>query len=308
MTIVVTGASGSFGVMLAERLLQRIDPASLILVTRRPEALAPLAQRGVTVRYGNFDEGGSLRAAFAGATRMLLISTLDVGERRRRQHRAAIEVAVSAGIGHIVYTSSVGIHAGNPAFVVADHLYTENLLRDCGVAYTSLRDAQYAEVVAKMIAPMAIATGQWVSSTGSGEMAFVSKRDCVDAAAAVLLGSGHENAIYEITGPELLTLREAARITAEISGRPIEYRDVSHEEKLAFFDAAGVSRTYEEGMLHKDAGAWSSEEMISYERGLRQGYFAICSRHVQLLTGRPARSMRQVLLENRELLSGMPHL
>ncbi len=307
MKIVVTGASGSFGAMLAERLLHRIDPDALILVTRHPEALAVLAQRGVTVRYGNFDERESLEAAFADATRMLLISTLDVGERRRRQHRAAIEAAVRVGVRHIAYTSSVGIHARNPAFVVADHLYTENLLRDSGAAYTVLRDAQYAEVVAQMIAPAAIASGEWISSTGTGEMAFVSKRDCVDAAAAVLVGTGHENAIYEITGPELLTVRDAARISAEVSGRPIVYRDVSHEEKLAFFDAAGVSRTYEEGMLHKDAGAWSSEEMISYERGLRQGYFAICSRHVDLLTGRPARSLRQVLLENRELLVGTRH-
>lgn len=307
MRIVVTGASGAFGTMVVERLIERVAPEELILVTRRPQALTALEARGAQVRYGDFDDRDSLRSALAGGERMLLISTLDVGERRRRQHRTAIESAVATGVSHVVYTSSVGIQPRSPAFVIADHLDAEERLRRTGIAFTFLRDAQYAEVLARMIAPAAIAAGEWVSSAAEGTMAFVSKRDCVDAAVAVLTSEGHEGAVYEITGPELLTFRDAARIAAEVSGRPIRFRDVSAEEMLARFDAAGVSRKYVEGMFHEHGGAWSSEEMMSYERGIREGYFAVCSRHVQLLTGRPARSLRQVYLENRDVLdSGGP--
>jgi NAD(P)H dehydrogenase (quinone) len=289
--------------MVTELLLEKTPPSELILVTRKPESLAHLAARGAQVRYGDFDNGDSLAAAFAGGERMLLISTLDVGERRRRQHTAAVEAAVAAGVQHIAYTSSVGIHPRSPAFVVADHLHTEELLRRCGVAFTILRDSQYAEVVATMIAPQALASGKWVTSAGEGCMAFVSKKDCVAVAAAVLSTPGHEGAVYEITGPELLSFRDAAALAAEIGGRPIEYVVVSHEEKQATFDAAGIPRRYVEGVLHEQSGPWASDEMMSYERALGEGYFAVCSRHVELITGRPARSLRDVFLANRDALA-----
>ena len=130
-------------------------------------------------------------------------------------------------------------------------------------------------------------------------MAFVSKRDCVASAAAVLSSSGHQGAAYEITGPELYTFRQAAAIAAELSGRPVEYVNVTDDEKLAMWDAAGVPRVYSDGLTNDDGtGVWGSEEMISYERAVREGYFSICSHHVELLTGRPARSLRDVFREN----------
>ncbi len=304
MRTIITGASGAFGTMVTELLLQQMPASELILVTRKPQSLAHLAARGAQVRFGDFDDRQSLTAAFAGGERMLLISTLDVGERRRRQHTIAVEAATKAGVQHIAYTSSVGIHPHSPAFVVADHLYTEDLLRDSGMAFTILRDAQYAEVIVNMIAPMAIATGRWTSSAGDGCMAFVSKKDCVAVAAGVLTTPGHEGAIYEVTGPELLSFRDAARLAAEISGRPIEYVVVSHEEKQAEFDAAGIPRRYVEGVTHELSGPWASEEMMSYERALGASYFAICSHHVKLVTGRPALSLRDVYLANRSNLTG----
>jgi NAD(P)H dehydrogenase (quinone) len=299
MTVVVTGASGAFGRLATARLLTKLEPSQLILVTRNPAALAELAKRGVQVRFGDFDQPESLRTAFAGADKLLLISTLDVGERRRRQHRTAIEGAQAAGVGHVIYTSSVGIHPRSPAFVIEDHLFTEELLRASGLKFTFMRDAQYAEVITTMIAPVAIATGEWMSSAADGCMAFVSKQDCVESAVAVLTTPGHEGAVYEITGPELLTFGDCARIAAEVTGKPIRFVSVSHEVMQGRFDAAGVPRRHIEGSVHQAAGAWGSEEMMSYERGIREGYFAVASHHVKLLTGRAARSLREVYQATR---------
>jgi NAD(P)H dehydrogenase (quinone) len=302
VSTVVTGASGAFGRMAAERLLTRVDPAQLVLVTRNPAALADFAARGVTVRFGDFDQRESLLQAFAGAEQLLLISTLDVGERRRRQHQSAIEGAVAAGVRHVVYTSSVGIHPRSPAFVIEDHRFTEEALRRSGLAFTFMRDAQYAEVITTMIAPGAVAAGEWLSSAADGCMAFVSKQDCVAAAVAVLTTPGHEGAVYEITGPELLSFADCARIAAEVTGKPIRFVNVSHAVMQARFDAAGVPRRHVEGTVHAQAGAWGSEEMMSYERAIREGYFAVASHHVKLLTGRPARSLREVYEATRSAL------
>lgn len=299
MSIVITGASGSYGRQVTELLLERVPAPELILVTRKPTALAPFAARGAQVRAGDFDKPETLVPALAGAEKMLLISTLAVGARRQRQHRAAIEAAGKAGVKHIIYTSSVGIHPKSPSFACADHYFTEELLRRSGIAFTFLRDAQYAEIIATMIAPMAVQMGKLVMSTGSGCMAFVSKKDCVASAAAVLTSSDHEGAAYEITGPELYTFADAAALASELSGKPVEYVTVTSDEKLAFFDRAGVPREYVEGMANDDGtGVWGSLEMLSYERAVREHYFSVCSHHVQLLTGRPARSLRDVFVAN----------
>jgi NAD(P)H dehydrogenase (quinone) len=294
VSIVITGASGAFGRMAAAQLLTKIEPAELVLVTRTPAALADFARRGASVRFGDFDQRESLLEAFTGADRLLLISTLDVGKRRQRQHQTAVSAAVQAGVGHVIYTSSVGIHPHSPAFVIEDHLFTEEALRRSDLNFTFLRDAQYAEVITTMIAPGAIASGEWLSSAADGCMAFVSKKDCVACAVAVLTTPNHEGAVYEITGPELLTFGDCARIAAEVTGKPIKFVNVSHDAMQARFDAAGVPRRHIEGTLHEAAGAWGSEEMMSYERAIREGYFAVASQHVKLLTGRPARSLREV--------------
>jgi len=291
------------GRQVARLVLEKLPPSELILVTRNPASLAEFASRGVQIRPGDFDKPDTLAKAFAGGEKMLLISTLAVGSRRQRQHRAAIEAAVAAGVKHIAYTSSVGIHPKSPSLAVADHYATEEFLRRFVAAFTFLRDSQYAEVIATMIAPMAVQTGKWLMSAGEGCMAFVSKKDCAASAAAVLTTPGHEGAIYEITGPELYTFRHAAAIAAEVTGRPVEYIVISDDEKRAIFEAAGFPREYVDGMTNDDGtGVWGSDEMVSYERAVREGYFSVCSRHVQLLTGRPARSLRDVFIENLEAL------
>ena len=113
MSVIVTGAAGHIGRLVAEQLLTRLPSEKLVLVTRRPEALREFAARGVDVRYGDFDDAASLPGAFAGGDRMLLISTDAVG-RRVRQHRAAIDAAATAGVRHVVFTSIVNPVPWNP--------------------------------------------------------------------------------------------------------------------------------------------------------------------------------------------------
>src|SRR4051812_32388424 len=125
MTVIVTGASGHLGRLVAEDLVERIPAADVVLVTRHRDALRDMAEGGVTVRYGDFDEPDSLPEAFAGGERMLLISTLAVG-RRTEQHRAAIEAAAAAGVSHLVYTSFPNPGPTHPVGPVAtEHGETE---------------------------------------------------------------------------------------------------------------------------------------------------------------------------------------
>jgi NAD(P)H dehydrogenase (quinone) len=282
-------------------LLERVPASEVILVTRRPQELTALARRGVTVRFGDFDQPESLRSAFAGGERMLLISTLSVG-RRSEQHIRALRAAIAAGVRYIAYTSSGGMHARNPADVIRDHLPTELALRDSGSAFTILRDSLYIEAALYQIAPRALAVGKWISSTGEGRVSFVAKADCAACAVEALTNEAHEGKTYEIAGPELLSYREVAAIAAEIDGRAVEYTPVSDEEMAAMLAAAGVPVDYTEGMYTKGVGTSSIKDIVSYERGVREGYFAIQSQDVEKILGRPPVRLRNVFAANRDAL------
>jgi NAD(P)H dehydrogenase (quinone) len=305
MTTIVTGATGNFGRMMTERLLEHLHPAELILTTRNPPALAKLAARGAHVRYADFDEPETLGKAFEGGDRMLLISTLSVG-RRAVQHRNAIEAAVNAGVKHIAYTSSGGARPDNPAIVIPDHLQTEDALQRSGVGFTILRNALYAEVPATQIAPRAVESGKWIGSAGEGQIPFVARADCIGCAARVLTSPGHEGKTYEITGPELLSYRDVAAIASELANKPVDYIVASDDEMLESLIEAGVPRHYKEGMHTPGVGTSCAEDIVSYERGIRGGYFAVKSDDVRRLLGKPPVSLRQVFEANADLLRPAP--
>ena len=304
MAIIVTGASGNFGRQVTALLLEKVPASELILTTRRPEGLADRAAQGAQVRHADFDDAATLPAAFAGGDRMLLISTARVGG-RVIQHQRAVDAAKAAGVKHIVYTSSAGLDPKSPAIVIRDHQATEDLIKASGLAYTFLRDAQYAEAIAGAVAPLAVASGRWVASAGEGHMAFVSRDDCVACAAAVLTSAGHENQTYELTGPERLTFKQACQMLSDVVGKPVEYVPTDDEGMFAYWDALGVPRKPVDDQIVQGV-PWNSDDMVTYEQAIREGFFDILTDNVETIIGRKPRSLRQVLEENREAILAGP--
>ncbi|MGN5373573.1 NAD(P)H-binding protein [Sphingomonas hankookensis] len=290
MTIVVTGASGQYGRLVADGLLREVAPSDLILVTRSPDSLADYSRLGCTVRYGDYDAPETLADAVRGGEQMLLVSGTRVG-RRVAQHGAAIDAAVAAGVRRIVYTSFIG--AGDPANhseAVADHRGTEALLRAAPVAWTFLRNAQYADAVTDVMAPIALASGAMLSVAGDGEMGFVWRADCAACAVAALLTDGHTACAYDITGPDLVSYREVARLIEHHAGRPIRFEQTDEAGLYAMFDALGVPRAPVDGLV-VGGTPWNSDDMVSFEAAVRDGRFAVRSDDVERLTGRAPRSL-----------------
>jgi NAD(P)H dehydrogenase (quinone) len=297
MKLIISGASGDLGRRVTALVLQQQAASNLILLTRNPAALAGETSRGASVRQADFGTPAMLANAMQGGDVLLLISTLSIGK-RAEQHANAIEAAKIAGVKHVIYTSSGGVQPQTPSLSGQEHYATEQVLQKSGLTFTILRNSWYADVTPMLLLPAGLATGSLVASTGEGRIAPVAKSDCARAAATVLLApEKHANAIYEITGPELLTFAEITQLCSEAAGKPIAYVNVSHDEKLAIFDSMGVKRDYEEGMMTEATNAWASNEMITYEMAIKQQFFSICSRHVELITGKPALTMREVITQ-----------
>ena len=290
--IIVTGASGQFGHAAASQLLDAGE--AVIALTRSPGKLADLAARGAEVRAADFDDPASLNSAMAGGETMLLISTTMVGE-RPRQHGNAIDAAVAAGVRHIVYTSVTdGGNPDHPAVEQHDHYATEQHLKASGAAWTILRNSQYSEAIATAMAIPALAAGSKPDNCGDGQIAFVSRDDCVATAVAVITQPGHENKAYDVTGPELLSIPEAMAMISEIAGKPIEVIPVSDEQMFAYFDSLGVARKAAD-VDPNGPIPWASEGMVTFGQAIREGNFAVISDDVERITGRKPRTLRSVL-------------
>jgi NAD(P)H dehydrogenase (quinone) len=283
VTTVITGASGHLGRRVAEILLDDhgADPAGLVLVTRSAGRLADLAAKGAQVRHGDFDDPATLESAFAGAEKVLVVSTDRVGT-RVPGHRAAIDAAVASGARSIAYTSGINPSDSNPIAVMWEHRQSEDHLRATGAGWTILRNSVYAEILLGG-AQAALASGSHVTNEGDGRVGYVAREDCAAVAAAVLATDGHEGMIYDVTGGESLSASDVAALYGELGGRPVEVVQVD--------DAAYAAGLVEHAGMPQPV----AETYASFGTGARRGYGAPVSDAVLRLTGRPPTPVRDVL-------------
>jgi NAD(P)H dehydrogenase (quinone) len=286
MSVIVTGAAGHLGRLVAEQLLERLAPEELVLVTRRPEALRELRARGADVRYGDFDDPASLPDAFAGGRRMLLISTDAVG-RRVRQHRAAIDAAATAGVGHVVFTSIVNPVAGNPNGANApwELSKTEAMLHRSRLAWTVLRFGSFAEMQLPPAAT-AVKNRQLILNFGNGRIVPTSRRDCAEAAAVTLTTDGHAGKSYRITGPQALSASDLADLYADLSGQPVKLVKLNDAMLTWVLVSIGTPMPI----------AW---DITTFGRAVRLGYFDVVDPAFERLTGHPPVALRDVLIAHR---------
>ncbi|MCC6009261.1 MAG: NAD(P)H-binding protein [Rhodobacteraceae bacterium] len=222
--IIVSGASGQLGRLVVEELLGRgVSAQQLILVSRSPDRLAEYAGKGASTPFGDVDEPESLLQAYAGGTRMLMIS-LALGsesDKRAQRHKAAFDAAAQAGVRHIVYTSFVGADKGGDPVTEA-HRQSEAFLQASGAKWTILRNSLYADVRLPQALHMA-RTGSAVAWPGDPKSALVTRRDFAAAAAGALAGGNRfENKTFTVTGPALVNTADIAAIVGEITGQEIE--------------------------------------------------------------------------------------
>ncbi len=278
--ILVTAASGALGRLVVAALLERVDPSRVVAAARNPDKLADLAAQGVEVRAADHEQPDTLATAFAGIDRALLISSNEFG-RRLPQHTNVIQAAKAAGVGLLAYTSI--LHGDrSPLALAADHVDTEAALRDSGVPFAVLRNGWYVENYHGGI-PTALEHGLVFGSSGEGRIAAAARADYAAAAAAVLASDEDQNGkIYELAGDEAFTMADWAATLADISGKPVAYRDLPEAEYTALLAQHGLPAAF--------AGLIANSSAATAKGGLFDD-----SKTLSRLIGRPTTSLRAAL-------------
>jgi NAD(P)H dehydrogenase (quinone) len=283
----VTGATGVLGGRVVQHLAGADDVALRLVV--RDAARAPRVPGAeVVTNPGGYADPDGLRGALSGVHTLYLVSAAEA-EDRLRQHLDAVAAAVDAGVQRIVYTSFVGAHRPEPTFtLVRHHAATEEAIRATGVRHTVLRHNMYADFV-PFFATLERGRAVIAAPAGEGRVGFVSRDDLADVGAAVLLDDSGtlDGQALEVTGPEALSMAEAAAVLSGVTGRPVDFRDQTVEEAWATRRPSG----------HPD---WEIEGWVTSYLAIAAGELATVTDVVPRLTGHPARTVAEHLRAHPE--------
>ena len=250
--IAITGATGQLGQHVLENLLKTVPAGQVVAIVRNPAKAESLSQRGIGVRQADYSDEAALTAALQGVDKLLLISSSEVGQ-RAVQHRNVINAAKAAGVKFIAYTSL--LHADTSPLGLADeHIATEQMLADSGIAYALLRNGWYTENYLAS-APPAIEHGVFIGAAGNGKIASATRADYAAAAAHVIAEEGHAGKVYELAGDEAWTLSELAAELSKQSGKNVVYQNLSEADFAAALKGVGLPAGLADMLANSDTGA-----------------------------------------------------
>ncbi|MDT9700866.1 NAD(P)H-binding protein [Streptomyces sp. P17] len=279
--LIVTGATGHLGSLIVNRLLERAPADRIGVSVRDVSKAADLAERGVRVRAGDFTEPGSLKHAFEGAERVLVISAAIRGGGALTANSAAIDAAREAGAQRIVYTSH---QAASPTSVFPPqkvHAATEEHLKQQGVPYTALRNGFYASTLGHYVGA-ALESGT-LAVPQDGPVSWTAHEDLAEAAAVALTEDGAlEGITPPLTAPHTLDFAGVAEILSRITGRPFARVVMGDEEWISAAVADGMPRPAAEFALTMFAAS-------------RNGEFNSTDPTLEAALGHPANTVHEVL-------------
>ncbi|WP_394830245.1 NAD(P)H-binding protein [Pendulispora rubella] len=271
--IVVTGATGNIGSRIVLELVAR-KRADVIAFVRDPLKASSLAAAGAVLRRGTLEDSASLRAGFAGADTVVLITA---GGTLAEQAKAAIEAARAAGVRKIVRVSSLKASLDGPTDSCRQDARAEAHLRASGLTHVILRGHCFMQNTLKGIRSIR-EEGNVYFGSGSGKIGMIDARDIADAAVAAVERDAWDGQILELTGPVAIDFATvAAAFTAEL-GLNIAYVPIAPE-------AAG------EAARKFGADPWTATVLTEYCTAYAKGWGDFTTQHVAELTGHAPRSI-----------------
>ncbi len=218
--VLVLGALGNVGREVARELLAKgfeIRVADIF-----PERLREqFGDKAEIVRF-DFTEPATFQETFCGIKKMFLMRPPHISNTKRKMF-PALDAATAAGVKQVAFLSLIGIE--NVKFV--PHYPVEEYLRKSAMSFTFLRSSFFMQNLNTAHRAEIRDRDEIFIPVGSVKTSFIDVRDIGAAAAVVLSETGHENKVYDLTGPESLDYQYIAGVLSNTLGRTITYTDPS---------------------------------------------------------------------------------
>jgi uncharacterized protein YbjT (DUF2867 family) len=234
--ILVTGASGLAGKIIVNEFIKQNIPLR-ILVRDKEKVKHLLPHQNLEVFEGDLLKPETYKNALIGIDRALLISS--AVERMTETQQTFIDTAKANGVSHIIKFSGSdsGIGFLSHKFIAQkEHEDIEDYLINAGVNWTIIRPSQFMQMyLPKAPTGVDLSTGALTLPIKNGKLSPVDIEDVARVCVKLLTENGHQNKIYEMTGPDAMNMEEACNIITAASGHSIIYTEISlidYETKL----------------------------------------------------------------------------
>jgi uncharacterized protein YbjT (DUF2867 family) len=281
--ILVIGGRSKIGSALIDALLARGEQVRALV---RAAERADSAPQGVGTALGDLADRDSLAAAMDGVDRVFLLCGPVKDE--YVLNRNAIDAAESADVRLLVRSSILGADPDSAATFASDHGSVDGYLLDSSLEYTIVRPNLFLQNIPESTIPSIDPHGNFYANAGDARISMVDTRDVAAVAAVVLTEPGHEGREYDVTGPEALSYTDVASMISELQERTVTYLDAADDDVRGALLGLGV-------------GEWLAAALVDlyqdYRRSGTDGYAAQVTDTVARLTGRPPRTLRELLGE-----------
>lgn len=280
--ILVTGATGQVGKMVVENLLKRGLPVRAFV--RDDRALEDIKHSKLEIAVGMFEDTASLERAMDGVARLFLVARGNPDQ--VAQHENVISAAERAGVKHIVKLSAYGASQDAPIAFMRWHAETEAQLQKAQLEWTFLRPHLYMQNLLRLGASVA-KESEFSAPMGRDSFGFIDVRDIAEAAAKVLRTDGHEEKVYTLTGPSVVSYMEIAEYLSATLGKTVKYNGVTQGE-------------FYQQLLSKGTPEWRAYDLAHIADAYPGKRKERITNDVYDVLGRPARSMDTFLNDYRD--------
>lgn len=237
--ILVAGATGMLGGMIARRLLARGSDVRILVRPGSP--YQALVDAGARPAEGDLKDPASLAAACAGVD--AVVTTANSAARggadnpetvEHAGNRNLIDAARAAGVRQFIFVSVLGASEESPVPFIQGKARTEAHLRASGLPHTILAPNMFMEIWMPTIIGGLVRAGRPVTLVGEGRRkhTFVSAGDVAAFATAAVGHAAATNRYLPIGGPEALSWRDAVAVHERVLGRAIPVRTIAPGELL----------------------------------------------------------------------------
>lgn len=268
-TILVTGATGTIGSLLVEKLAAAKVPARTLV--RNSEKAQGIEKLGLEAVIGDLGQPATLQPALEGIEKVFLLTAPDA--RQTELQSNLVRAAKSSGVSHIVKLSALGADDPEDYFVLSRmHRETEEEIERSGIAYTHLRPNGFMQNILTFAGTIK-AQGAFYAPFGEAKVSYVDGRDVAAVAFSALTEDGHEGKAYDITGPEPISYQDMARELSSALGREVKHVEVPVEAARGAMVGMGMSE-------------WLADALVGLFNLYNEGRAARVTDAVHEVTGR----------------------
>ena len=284
-TTLIIGAAGNNGVATIESLVKKQDAKNTIrAAVRSADKAAQLKKKFPSIETViiDLDKPETLTAAYKGVNKVFMIP--GNVEQREEHAKNAIDAAVQARtVEQFLFYSVLG--AEYEAILFAKQFRAgEKYLEQSGLNWTHLRTIFFQDNFFGWAD--GVKQGGLYFGVRDGSFAPLNVADIGEMAANVLTTSGHDNKAYNVTGPELLTGEDMAKVFTDVTGKEVAYVSPTPEQTL-------------ESLLSTGWPQWQAEGMLELFEVFATNQAAVVSPDGEQLLGRPLTQLQDFITANK---------